>query len=282
MSTLPCTHADSFTAEPYGGNPACVVVLTGAAAGGREISMDESWMKKVAREMNLSETAFLQREAGGGFKLRWFTPTDEVDLCGHATLAAAHVLWERGIVEPGEIVFRTLSGELRAVRRDGFIELDFPSEPPTAIADDDPDRERLVRAFGVSADDILYVGRNRMDLIAEVTPAAFAALAPGAVGDIKCRVLSVTTRGDGAFDFLSRSFAPLVGVFEDPVCGSAHCCLGPYWQGKLGRAELRACAASARGGVVRVRVVEPAAGREARVVLGGEAVTTMRGELVHC
>ena len=282
--TLPTAHADAFTSVPYAGNPACVVLLPKGRA------FAEAWMQKVADEMHLSETAYLvPREEPSSYDLRWFTPTSEVDLCGHATLASSHVLWDvHGVEATAPLRFHTKSGVLCATRDgSGFIELNFPSEPARAVADNDPDREKLLPAFGLRPEDVLWVGRNRMDLIAEVTPAAFARLQPSSseIKKVACRVLSVTSAGcpvasgdDVAYDFSSRAFGPCVGIEEDPVCGSAHCCLGPYWQAKLGgKAELQARAASPRGGHVRVRIAE---GGE-RVLLGGRAVTTMTGELRH-
>ena len=279
--TAPSAHADAFTSEPYCGNPACVVLL--------EQPADETWMQKVALEMNLSETAYLvPRKDPSNFDLRWFTPTCEVDLCGHATLASSHVLWDvHSVDKTVPLQFHTKSGVLTATRDEsGFIELDFPSEPASAIPDDDADRAQLLPSFGLEAADVLWVGRNRMDVLAEVTPAAFARLKPvfSEVAKITCRVLSVTAAGcpipnggnDDMYDFSSRAFGPCAGIDEDPVCGSAHCMLGPYWSSKLGgKTELQARAASKRGGHVRVRLADK------RVKLGGRAVTTMTGTLLQ-
>lgn len=248
-------------------------------------------MLAVAGEMNLSETAFLRRTAPGHFNLRWFTPTDEVDLCGHATLGSSHALWEAGHTPADEpIHFETLSGTLIASRADdGSIRLDFPSEAATSVilrdADDSsPTEEETVQllreGLGLSEPgQILHVSRNRMDVLAEVTPQAFVEQAPdfGVLGKLAdCRVLSVTTekdRGETGFDFASRSYAPAVGVDEDPVCGSAHCFLGPHWAARLGKTELLAQAASPRGGVVAVAVSAE------RVALQGKAITTLNGSL---
>jgi PhzF family phenazine biosynthesis protein len=227
-------------------------------------------MQAVAREMNLSETAFLLRE-GDGFRLRWFTPAVEVELCGHATLAAAHVLWEERVLAPSETArFATRSGELRASRHGGLIELDFPTkleqraEPP----------EKLLEALGVNP---LYLGRNQFDyLVLLDTEEAVRAVAPdfALLRTVTARGVIVTApSARPEFDFVSRFFAPAVGVDEDPVTGSAHCCLGPYWAARLGKNELVGRQVSARGGVVNVRV----AGE--RVFLGGRAVTVLRGEL---
>lgn len=260
---VPLFHVDAFTDRPFGGNPAAVCLLPG--------SWDERWMQHVAAEMNLSETAFVQVHEDG-HRLRWFTPVVEVDLCGHATLATAHVLWQEGLAPHGAAIrFHTRSGVLQAVRRDEGIELDFPAEPSeeTAIPSD------LAAGLGVP---LRHVGRNRFDLLAEVADeAALRKLAPDftVLGRLPVRGIIATSRSaDPRFDFVSRFFAPAVGVNEDPVCGSAHCCLGPYWSKRLGKNDLVGYQASARGGVVRVRV------GAARVVLGGRAVIVARGSLL--
>ena len=253
---------DSFTAEPFAGNPAGVCLLTEPR--------NERWMQAMAREMNLSETAFLLRE-GDGFRLRWFTPAVEVELCGHATLASAHVLWEEGVLAPSETArFATRSGELRASRSGDLIELDFPTKPEHPA---EPP-ENLLEALRVKP---LYLGRNVFDyLLLLDSEEAVRAVSPDFA-----LLRSVTVRGvivtapsaRPEFDFVSRFFAPAVGVDEDPVTGSAHCCLGPFWAVRLGKSELVGHQVSARGGVVNVRV----AGE--RVFLGGRAVTVLRGEL---
>ncbi|MGH7481003.1 MAG: PhzF family phenazine biosynthesis protein [Longimicrobiales bacterium] len=257
-------QVDAFTGERFTGNPAAVCVLEGPA--------DEDWMSDVAREMNLSETAFLHASENGGWALRWFTPRVEVDLCGHATLAAAHVLWEDGLVPAdAEARFHTRSGILVASRRDDWIELDFPSEPPEAI---DPPL-LLLDALDMRP---LYVGRNRFDHLVRIgNEDAVRSLDPDLrlLRDLDTRGVIVTAAATPptAADFVSRYFAPAVGIDEDPVTGSAHCCLGPYWAAELGSEELVGYQASARGGLVRVRVAG------ARVELGGQAVTVLRGEL---
>lgn len=257
-------QVDSFTDQPFRGNPAAVCVLAGAA--------DDAWMKDVAREMNLSETAFLYA-AGETWRLRWFTPAAEVDLCGHATLAAAHVLWEEGhAAAASPLAFETRSGVLRAAKRGTWIELDFPATPPAAV---DPPRE-VLEALGLESAE--WTGKSRFDYVL-VLPSAGAVrrLEPdfGALRRCEARGVIVTGPSDvpGA-DFVSRFFGPAVGVDEDPVTGSAHCCLAPYWADRLGREELVGYQASARGGVVRVSL------RGDRVLLGGQAVTVMRGELI--
>lgn len=253
---------DAFTDSPFSGNPAAVCVLPEAR--------DDQWMRHVAREMNLSETAFL-RGGGDGYELRWFTPAVEVDLCGHATLASAHVLWEDGhAAQGGEIRFRTRSGLLTAARDGDQIELDFPSTPPSPC--EAP--SGLLDALGTRAK---AVYKSRFDYLVEVeSEAEVRRLAPdhSSLKKLDVRGIMVTARGEGDFDVVSRFFAPGSGIDEDPVTGSAHCCLGPYWGGKLGKSTLRCYQASERGGVVRVKLAGD------RVKLQGRAVTVMRGELL--
>jgi PhzF family phenazine biosynthesis protein len=256
-------QVDAFADKPFAGNPAAVCVLPEAA--------DEAWMQHLANEMNLSETAFLVRQ-GDGFNLRWFTPAVEVELCGHATLASAHILWEQGFLPPDNPArFYTKSGLLSAVSKDTWIELDFPAEPEkqTEIPQD------LFKAFGTPAQ---YVGRNRFDFILEFESAeTVRKMSPNftLLSTLSARGFIVTSRSDaGAYDFVSRFFAPAAGVNEDPVTGSAHCCLGPYWAKKLGKNELTGYQASARGGVIKVRVGDD------RVNIAGQAVTVMRGTLL--
>ena len=258
------TQVDAFTDKPFGGNPAAVCLLHAPA--------DASWMQRVAREMNLSETAFLVRRDDGGFDLRWFTPAVEVDLCGHATLASAHVLWEEEhLAQDAAAVFHTRSGRLSAVRRDGWIKMDFPAEPDEPT----PAPDRLTDALGAEA---AYVGRNRFDYLVELDrEATLRRLTPdfGRLGELDARGIIVTARAEtDGFDFVSRFFAPRTGIDEDPVTGSAHCCLGPYWQRRLGRDTFNAWQASERGGLVKVAV------HGERVALSGQAFTVMRGELL--
>jgi len=260
--SLRITQVDSFTSRPFAGNPAGVCILPKAA--------DEAWMLKVASEMNLAETAFLVPQ-GDGYDLRWFTPTLEVDLCGHATLASAHVLWEDGHLKPNaQARFHTKSGLLTADRRDAWIELDFPATP-AAPAEAPPG---LSEALGATPQ---FVGRSKFDYLIELQDeATVRRLDPdlGAIGRVKTRGVIVTSRAaKGKYDFVSRFFAPQSGVPEDPVTGSAHCALAPYWSAKLGKQELMAFQASARGGELRLRLERD------RVRLGGQAVTVLRGEL---
>jgi PhzF family phenazine biosynthesis protein len=262
------SQVDAFTDRRFAGNPAAVCVLSEPA--------DDRWMQDVAAEMNLSETAFARRLGGTKFSLRWFTPCKEVDLCGHATLATSHILWEEGHLRPDEpALFETRSGQLTARAGPAGIELDFPSEPVVHEVDDPHELAELNSALGAP---VRFAGRNRFDLLVELDDAN---LVRGLRPDIKrleqfpVRGVIVTGRSrTPECDFVSRFFAPLVGVDEDPVCGSAHCCLGPYWAEKLGRSDLVAHQVSCRGGVVNVRVLG------SRVVLIGRAVTVLRGELV--
>jgi PhzF family phenazine biosynthesis protein len=261
--SLRLTQVDAFTNRPFAGNPAGVCILPKPAAS--------AWMLDVAREMNLAETAFLvpQRD---GYDLRWFTPAVEVDLCGHATLASAHVLWEDGHLRPDvQARFHTRSGLLTADRRDSWIELDFPATPATPA----PPPPGLSDAIGAKAQ---FVGRSKFDYLVELeSEEVVRRLNPdmGAIARVEARGVIVTSRTDGKnkYDFVSRFFAPQSGVPEDPVTGSAHCALAPYWGAKLGKNELVAFQASARGGEIRVRLVDD------RVRLGGQAVTVLRGEL---
>jgi PhzF family phenazine biosynthesis protein len=229
-------------------------------------------MKDVAREMNLSETAFLVPKEDG-FNLRWLTPTVEVELCGHATLASAHILWETGVLRPDEQArFHTASGLLTAERQGEWIELDFPAKP------EEPAKPwgELTTGLGITP---RYVGKSQFDYLVEAdSEQTVRKLEPDftLLRKTKARGVIVTARAEGGeFDFVSRFFAPNVGVDEDPVTGSAHCVLGPYWAKQLGKTQFVAYQASARGGVVRVRL------EGNRVKLGGQAVTVMRGELVE-
>jgi len=261
---LPIVQVDAFTDRPFAGNPAAVCVLPEAR--------EEQWMQQVAREMNLSETAFLHPERSG-FRLRWFTPVVEVALCGHATLASAHVLWEEGHLPPdAPAEFFTQSGRLTAERRPPWIELDFPATPATPV---DPPTG-LLDALGIR--EPRGVGRSRFDYLVEVASEdEVRRLTPNfsALERVEARGVMVTSRASTAgFDFVSRFFGPQSGINEDPATGSAHCTLGPYWCSRLNKTTLTAYQASPRGGVVRVDV------RGARVGLGGQAVTVLRGELL--
>ena len=264
------TTVDAFAERPFTGNPAAVCLL-GAPA-------DAAWMQAVAAEMNLSETAFVVPGEAGAYGLRWFTPAVEVDLCGHATLAAAHVLFESGALAPtDEARFDTRSGRL-AVRTAGeaTYTMDFPATPPV-------EAEAPVGTAEVLGA-IVWAGRSRFDLFVELADeATVRALAPDphAVRALGARGVVVTARADAgaAYDVVSRFFAPGSGVDEDPVTGSAHCALGPYWAERLGTDTLRCYQASARGGHVGVRMQAGGGPDGGRVELTGRAVTVLRGEL---
>lgn len=263
--TIPLSIVDAFADAPFAGNPAAVCLL--------DQSRPDSWLQAVAREMNLSETAFLLPE-DDGWRLRWFTPTVEVDLCGHATLACAHVMWQGNLLHPAETArFSTLSGLLTASRDGEWIVLDFPAEP--AMPFDAPFEPSEI--LGVPC---FLAGKNRLDYLVEVPDEeALLGLQPDfdALLRLPCRGMIVTCRSTSKkFDFMSRFFAPAVGVAEDPVTGSAHCCLGPYWGNKLGKIRMVGRQVSARGGTVGI---ELAGGR---VKLGGRAVTVVQGNLMVC
>jgi len=258
-------HVDAFENGPFTGNPAAVCVLDADAAPA------EAWMAAIAAEMNLSETAFVQPRDDGDWDLRWFTPKVEVDLCGHATLASAHVLSRHGYARDDELRFHTRSGVLTAAVSDMTIWLDFP-----ALVNSPVDTPRgLAEALGAEP---VACARNVHDLLVEVADeATVRALAPDfqAIAAIDARAVVVTARADGDYyDIVSRCFGPRVGINEDPVTGSAHCALATYWAPRLGRTEFRAYQASARGGELRVTLDGD------RVRLGGTAITVARGEFI--
>ena len=263
MPALPLYVVDAFTDKPFSGNPAGVCLL--------DRERPDEWMRLLAAEMRHSETAFLLPEADG-YRLRWLTPVKEVDLCGHATLGSAHVLFETGRAAPGsEVRFYTRSGLLTACQKDGWTELNFPAreitraEPPVGLLD----------ALGIR--DPLFVVNNGLRYLVEIADETkLRALTPdfAAVKATGVRAVGVTTRSaDTQYDFVSRYFAPLVGIDEDPVTGSIHCMLGPYWSGRLGKNSFRAYQASARGGTLLVRV------EGERVFLSGQAVTVFSAKL---
>jgi PhzF family phenazine biosynthesis protein len=256
---------DAFTDRPFAGNPAAVCLLANEA--------EPAWMHAVAAELNLPKTAFLRRDVGGSFHLRWFGVDGESQLCGHATLAAAHVLWDSGAVRPEEcIAFQTVSGGISAQRLpDGWIEIDFPAEVAT-----EESQPEVLAALGVEA---LWMGRNRLHFVVEV---ASEAIVRGLQPDFRqlrqalasARGVVVTARATGGdYDIVSRHFAPPAGIDEDPVTGSAHCALAPYWAAKLGRQDLVGYQASRRGGRLRLRT------EGARVKVAGQAVSVLRGML---
>ncbi|MDQ1692624.1 MAG: hypothetical protein QOH85_159 [Acidobacteriaceae bacterium] len=267
---------DAFTARPYGGNPAGVCVLSASAPNG---DLD-AWMQSVAIEMNHAETAYLVRD-GDGYNLRWFTPGGEVDLCGHATLASAHFLWESGQLGPDEQArFSTRSGLLTADRLtiDGepWIELDFPAEPAKQIRPP----SGLASVLGAEP---VWVGKNRMDYLVELKDdATVRALVPDlkavaalSIAENARGIIVTAAASDGPADVVSRCFYPRLRIDEDPVTGSAHCAIAPYWSSRLNKPELIAYQASARGGWLRLRLAGD------RVKLRGQAVTTLRGELAY-
>lgn len=257
-------QVDSFTDQPFAGNPAGVCILPEPQT--------DIWMTALAREMNLSETAFLWPEEPG-YRLRWFTPRVEVTLCGHATLAAAHILWQQGLVQRNrKISFKTLSGTLNAAMEgDDWIALDFPAQP-VAPVETPP---MLLKALGLG--EVPFVGRYRNSYLVEAARESEVREAfPNfdALLQVDMRSVVVTAKASSPpFDFVSRYFAPAVGVNEDPVTGSAHCALAPYWAAKMQKPEMLAYQVSARGGMLRVRP------QGERVILIGQAVTVFEGYL---
>jgi PhzF family phenazine biosynthesis protein len=264
VSRQPIVQVDAFTDRPFAGNPAAVCLLASPA--------DVTWMQDVAREMNLAETAFLVPRADG-YDLRWFTPSTEVDLCGHATLASAHVLWEDRHLSPRDQArFHTRSGVLTATRTPDLIWLDFPATPPQPV-DGLPELERAIGR------PVRYLGRTAFDYLVELdSDSVVRELTPDlpALSRLSSRGVIVSAASSTKdYDFISRFFAPAAGVPEDPVTGSAHCALAPFWAARLRKNELVGYQASERGGRVKVRVDRD------RVRLGGQAVTVLRGELLH-
>jgi PhzF family phenazine biosynthesis protein len=260
--SIPIVQVDAFTAVPFHGNPAAVCILTEAK--------DPAWMQNIALEMNLAETAFLEKQADG-YNLRWFTPAVEVDLCGHATLASAHVLWEDAHLRPDQQArFHTRSGLLTADRKGDWIELDFPIKKEVAAGAP----AHLIEALGVQPK---YVGKNQFDYLVEVEEAELHAMRPNfsLLRTLPVRGVIVTSlSSDPQYDFVSRFFAPGSGIDEDPVTGSAHSALTPFWAARLGKTTLFARQASPRGGVLKLTL------NGDRVLIGGQAVTVLRGELL--
>jgi PhzF family phenazine biosynthesis protein len=262
---VPLVHVDAFTDSAFHGNPAAVCLLDG-------VSDDAAWMQSVANEMNLSETAFVMPRPDGDLDLRWFTPTVEVDLCGHATLASAHVLWETERLRPDAAArFHTRSGLLVAERAGDDIELDFPARPvsPAPVAG--------IETLHTPHPPLGTFDNGHQLLVELRDVAAVLATAPdfAPLGRAADRVWVVTAPApaDSEADFVSRCFGPRYGIDEDPVTGSAHCALAPFWADRLGRAELVGHQLSSRGGRVSVHL------HGGRVTLGGRAVTIARGEL---
>ena len=261
---IPIYHIDAFAVKPFEGNPAAVCLL--------KDERPAAWMQSVAAEMNLSETAFVRR-LNEGHELRWFTPTVEVELCGHATLASAHAMWSEGVAAHGEAIrFHTKSGVLTCVQSGDRIELDFPATPATET---EPP-PGLIESLGIRPS---FIGRTKFDKFFVVESEEIVrALKPnfpllGSIAGMR-GVIVTSPSSDSLYDFVSRYFAPGSGVDEDPVTGSAHCCLAPFWSERLGKSSMTGFQASARGGIVHVRL------NGDRVILGGNAVTILRGELL--
>jgi PhzF family phenazine biosynthesis protein len=258
-------QVDAFTNQPFAGNPAAVCVLSAP--------QEDTWMQNVAQEMNLSETAFLVKQ-DDGFNLRWFTPAVEVPLCGHATLASAHVLWSEGHLSADAAArFYTKSGLLIAKRQGEWIELDFPvNHSQIAIAP-----PILQQALGITDTSVYQnslgylVELESEDLVRQIQP-NFQLLKTLSVGNL---IVTSQANSDSEYDFVSRFFAPGLGVDEDPVTGAAHCCLAAFWRDRFCKDDFLAYQASSRGGVVKINY--PGGDR---VYLSGQAVTVMRGELL--
>lgn len=235
---------DAFTNKPYTGNPAAVCIL--------EKELPEELMQKIAMEINLSETAFLFLNNDNSYNLRWFTPKAEVRLCGHATLASAHVLLEQKLVDSASTInFHTKSGILTAVKKDSSIELNFPQQPVNEC----PPVEIIEQGFNIKP---LYIGKDERRYLIEISSIDdLKNLKPnfGILQNCDLGAFTITCKGDNNFDFYSRFFAPIVGVNEDPVTGSAHCYLAPYWAKKLGKNILKAYQASERGGEMECELI---------------------------
>ncbi|MEM7131685.1 MAG: PhzF family phenazine biosynthesis protein [Chloroflexota bacterium] len=266
--TIQLLQIDAFTNQAFGGNPAAVCFL--------DDDRSDEWMQSVAAEMNLSETAFLAKRPDNSYNLRWFTPNVEVDLCGHATLASSHALWSEGLLSADEPAqFHTRSGLLTCTKEDdGWISMDFP----TRHADWANEPTGMLAALGIPVEEVRFIGRNVDDYLVEVATAQTVyGLTPdfGRLKAVETRGIIVTSRSDRPeFDMISRFFAPGAGIDEDPVTGSAHCCLTDYWAPKLNKPKLVAYQASERGGTIKVEYRGP------RVLLMGQAVTVLRGELL--
>lgn len=261
--TIPFSHVDAFTRRAFGGNPAVVCRIDDWPS--------RAWMQQVAAEMNAGATVFVRRREMDR-EIRWFSPTVELEMCGHGTLAAAHLLWETGEADPAQAVaFQSRGGTLRAVREEGRIVLDCPAlvdqpvEPPAA----------LLAALGLS--DALYLGRNRFDYIVEVDGEwVVQDLRPDMqmLAGIETRGVIVTSRAaDADTDFVSRFFAPAAGIAEDHATGSAHCCLGVFWRKRCGKTRMVARQLSSRGGLFVIEVVGDV------VRIGGDAVVVSEGRL---
>jgi PhzF family phenazine biosynthesis protein len=252
---------DAFTDQLFGGNPAAVTVLPD--------SRSDEWLQSFAQEMNLSETAYLEPRDDGSFGLRWFTPLVEVALCGHATVASAHTLWQTGMLRPDEVArFHTKSGLLTATKRGDWIELDFPATHVTEA----PTPAGLLESLHATP---VFIGRSKFDYLLEIPEEQLHLLAPdfAKLAKVEVRGVIVTSgSADATYDFQSRFFAPASGINEDPVTGSAHCALTPYWSAKLGKTTMLARQASKRIGIVKVEL------KGDRVLLSGQAVTVLTAQ----
>jgi len=263
--SLPLFHVDAFTNTPFAGNSAAVCLLDEPRA--------DAWLQQVASEMNLAATAFLYPQ-DNGYRLRWFSAKVELELCGHGTLASAHTLWEQGYLpHDTQARFYTRAGLLTARREGGWIELNFPARPEEAIVDPQP---LLAASLGITP---LYIGKSQLDYLAEVaSEEVLRTIQPNfaQLATFPTRGVIVTAAANPAseYDFVSRFFCPSVGINEDPVTGSAHCVLSPFWSKRLGRAQLTGYQASERGGTVRVYL------NGDRVYLSGQALTILRGQLL--
>jgi PhzF family phenazine biosynthesis protein len=260
-------QVDAFANAPFAGNPAAVCLLP--------TPQPPAWYQNVAAEMNLSETAFLHAQPDGSYRVRWFTPTHEVALCGHATLASAHVLWTEGLLaSDAPARFKTESGPLTAQRDGEWITMDFPTDPVT------PTEPPSFLLEGLGLSDPVFSGHSERDYFLHCSTAATVhRIDPDmtALAEIDRRGVIVTAPADtDEADFVSRFFAPGVGVPEDPVTGSAHCALGPYWADHTGRTTLVGRQVSDRGGTVRVNLDAPDADR---LTLSGQATIVFRGRL---
>lgn len=256
--TLPLYQIDAFASRVFEGNPAAVCPL--------EAWIDDESMQRIAAENNLAETAFFVKETDG-YRIRWFTPTAEVDLCGHATLASAHVLYEFLGFGDETITFASRSGPLHVTKDKGMLTLDFPAQPPVSC----PVPQAIVEAFGITPLEVL----RHSDYIVVFEPQEdLTRLTPDfeALRRLDLRGVCITA-GHDRYDFVSRFFAPKYGIDEDPVTGSAHTQLAPYWAKRLGKTALFAKQLSPRGGEVRCEI------KGDRVLISGKATTYLEGRI---
>lgn len=269
--SLQIFQVDAFADKPFTGNPAAVCLIE----GNHQEKYNTQWMQSLAAEMNLSETAFVEKKEDGHYHLRWFTPTIEVNLCGHATLASAHILWtETDLPTNQDILFDTLSGRLTISNNKGMITMDFPKESVNPLA---PDEQITTQINTILSTDCLGVYKTNEDLLAEVeSEDVLEKLSPDipllATLPIRCLIVTAKSKSDD-LDFVSRVFAPAAGINEDPVTGSAHCSLAPFWASQLGKNTLLARQISARGGNLSLEI------KNDRVAISGTAITILKGQL---